>query len=207
MAGPNAITDEEVSRYEGLIFTTAQRYKPYVPDEFEDLQQMFRIKVWKALQSYDKNRSRMTQDRYVFSCVVNQGKDLIRSAKVFAEDGARSASSIEDIAPEDTGSGGRGLRNRFEERYMSVDRDDVFAVIEEDGVLIPSTLGQTERSFLAFLYLGYSQTEIGTFLGLSKSAKDGAMASIRKKMADWAPTKGLVLPDVDDPEADLLVAA
>src|SRR3954470_7263330 len=69
--------------YEGLIFSTARRYSIFVEEDLEDIQQILRVKVFRALESYDgakappRTDGRSPRDAYVFQCVRNQAKDLL----------------------------------------------------------------------------------------------------------------------------------
>ena len=44
---------DTLRHYEGLIFRTARFAAPLVEDDFEDVQQVLRIKCWRALLAYD----------------------------------------------------------------------------------------------------------------------------------------------------------
>jgi RNA polymerase sigma factor (sigma-70 family) len=73
--------DEAALRqYAGLVFSTARLYVGVVEDEFEDIQQILWIKVWKARAAYNPDRSSMSEKNYVFSCVKNQCKDLVKQS-------------------------------------------------------------------------------------------------------------------------------
>lgn len=164
----------EIVFYEGLIRKTASLYVLYVDEEFEDIVSIFRIKVWKALAAYDPARSRMPVERYVFSCVKNQAKDLLRRRR-------RNEVYIADNGGDDDGDG-------FERQYLCVTADEVFALAEEAPPLIPSTLTDVERAVVVLLYRNFSQRESADRLGLSRPQMERAMRSIRDKLADWKPS-------------------
>ena len=56
-------------------------YAPHVQEEYEDIVSVLRIKVWRALCAFDPARSSMPVQRYVFSCVKNQAKDLVKKRR------------------------------------------------------------------------------------------------------------------------------
>lgn len=171
------VTDDLIRYYEGLVRKTAARYEPYLEEEFEDICQVFRVKVFRALLAFDRTRSSLARDNYVFGCLVNQAKDLLKKKK-------RNLLFIEDLAPRDDLTNG-GVRDRFESQYLA--DDEVFAEIESDGVLIPSTLNLDERRVLVCLYLNYSQPEAAVRLGMQRNHVAIAVRTIREKMADWDP--------------------
>lgn len=176
-----------LDHYEGLIFKTAQMYAPFVDEDIEDIQQILRIKVYKALLAYDPRAPRaLERDRYVFSCMKNQAKDLLKRRK-------RQESFIEDLAPA-ADDGRRMSRSKFEERTgQLLEHHEVYGLIEEDDVLVPNTLSDLERRIVCLLYSDYRQSEVARQLGLAKRDMERAMRSIRGKMADWSPGGGEVV--------------
>lgn len=173
-----------LARYEGLVWSTADRHVGKVNIERDDLEQVFRIKVWRALLSYDPSRSRMTEEAYVFSCVYNQAKDLYAGTQY----NLRPESYIEDVAPSrDSGGTERTARDRFDDRYLSVDHDTVFGEVEEEEVSIPNTLSRAEVEVICLLYADYTQAAIARRCGYSKRDMEKVMELIRTKMADFKP--------------------
>lgn len=185
------VTDADIQRYEGLIFTTATLYEGKVEGmDLDDLRQVFRIKVWRALESYDPKRSSLPEGRFVFGCLVNQGKDLIRRRKpgVRTEDGRFLGDIyIEDVAPATDFE--NGPRDRFEANYLSVSSEEVFELIEREEAVVPNTLTGVERSVVCLLYASYKKSEIARHLGLSRREMAAAIEAIHTKMADWAPSQ------------------
>lgn len=140
---------------------------------------LFRIKAWRALESFDPAKSKVPVERYVFSCMVNLGKDLLKKKK-------RNEAYIEDyrlIKGSDSES-----TDRFDGRYLRLDEEAAFDELPFDKPLIPSTLDGIERRVVALLYYDYSHAEIALRLGISKREVATAVKQIREKMADWRPT-------------------
>lgn len=163
MAGAARFKPTEIPYYEGLIRKTAAMCAPRVQEDYEDIVSIFRVKVWRALLTYNPERSTMTIERYVFSCVKNQEKDLLkrkRRQEVFC-----------DVMPD----------------VDAVDHDEVFEDVERELPLIPSTLSLLERQVIVRLYMDVSQREIAEALRLTKADMERTMRSIRDKMADWRP--------------------
>lgn len=182
------ITDETLRRYEGLIFKTASIIGPRLEDDPEDVRQVLRIKVWQALVAYDGRggllpdaRGRTAQDRYVFMCVRNQVKDLFKKKR-------QNTLAIEDLVAAAGAELRLRSRDNFEEQYLSSSPEEVYGGIEDDDVLVPSTLTQLERQVVVLLYRDFRQAEVARSLGLDKRAMERVMKSIRAKMADWRPT-------------------
>lgn len=186
--------------YEGLIFSTARRYSIFVEEDLEDIQQILRVKVFRALESYDGSKAlprtdgRSPRDAYVFQCVRNQAKDLLKKKP-------RHETYIDDVGLADDGEG----RDWFEGAFgVATTHDEVYGQIEDDDLVVPNTLTDLERRVICLLYAGYRQSEVARSLSLVKRDMERAMRSIRLKMEDWRPT---VLVEVEVLEPVLAVAA
>lgn len=177
-----------LAHYEGLILKTAGLNARYVEEEFEDICQFLRVRVWKALLAFDPAALRVqpttqkelekSRDKYVFICVTNAVKDVLKKKR-------HNLLFIEDIASaEEHGiEANNGQRAKFEERYLCSEEIE----IDDEPPLIPSTLTKTERSVLQLLYVGYKPAEIAGKIGLPRSEVSSATKAIREKMADWSP--------------------
>lgn len=170
--------------------------------DFDDICQVLRVKVWKALEKFDASLyptqdQVKARDSFIFGCVRNQVKDLVKRNK-------EQALYIEDVAPANTSSSGgpfaQGPRDKFDERYLQASPDSVFREVEEGDPLIPSTLSENERLVLICMYLGYKQPEIALRIGLDRRKVASAVRNIRKKMEDWRPTS------VEDAEKQAIAA-
>lgn len=197
MQHSEASDPELLAHYEGLVRKTASRYVGVVEDmDFDDLCQVFRVKVFRALLSFDPTRSRLPRDRYVFSCIRNQAKDLIRKKR-------RDELFIEDVAPKVNGNG--EVRDHFELRYLQVTEDQAYDEVLASPPSIPNTLTRNERELLVLLYNGYCQDEMVERVGIPKREVAAGLKAIREKMADWKPSNGSCEKTADDiPAAELL---
>lgn len=174
------ITDADIQHYEGLVRKTASRYEAQIEEDFEDICSILRIKVWRALLAYSATRDRgKGRDSYVFSCVVNQIKDLKKRNR-------RDWLFIEDVAPHNA-SGNGVVRDAFEMRYLEMTPEQAFQAIEDDFTL-PSTLTETERQVTALLYLDFDYTEISDTVGITRREVSTSVRAIKDKMADWRPS-------------------
>jgi DNA-directed RNA polymerase specialized sigma24 family protein len=174
--------EASIPQFEGLLFATATKILE-VRNELErdEIQQRLRIKVWKGLKSYDAARATQPIRRYVFSCVMNEKKDILKAYRRFD-------SYIEDVAPASDSGPDVGPRDAFELRYLSIDAEQAFAAVETRALELPATLDPTERTVIGLLYEGWLQTEIRRELGISMRGLYEVLASLREKMADWRPT-------------------
>lgn len=169
----------ELASYEGLVFRTAQLVAPQVDDDEDDVRQLLRITAWNALNSYrsrgpevpDAN-GRTPRDRYVFLCVTNRVKDLLKKKK-------RLEDFIEDKAPDEV------RRERFYAEHLSVDESAMVEAIIEGDVVLPSTLTLMEIHVVRLLLQDLNQTEIARHLGVTRTKVREAHASVKVKMADW----------------------
>jgi DNA-directed RNA polymerase specialized sigma24 family protein len=158
--------------------------------DFEDVCQVLRVRVWKALEAWDptnqKTRKRLRsgkseeelRDAFVFGCVRNQVKDLLK------RNPPRDL-LIEDVAPDTEDV---ALRDRFELRYLTDDPDLIFREAEDSTPLVPNTLNRNERLVLACAYLGYNGPETAERIGIDKRRIASIMRSLREKMSDWRPS-------------------
>lgn len=195
-----------MSHYEGLVRTTAALCAPYVEEDFDDICQFLRFKVWKALESFEPHKLRVqvagavkiaaARDKYVYSCVMNAKKDVIKKKRY-------GILFIEDLAPE-VGTGTEShhsqTRHAFEQRYLSI--QDAFAAIEQEMPTIPSTLTESEKAVVLLLYLDFTPAEIAQRRGMPRKEITVLVGSIREKMTDWNPTaEPAPLPAPVDPLA------
>lgn len=170
---------DDIGPYEGLIYATAARYADILDDDIEDIQQLLRIKVWQARRAFDPARATQTEEKFVFSCVANRVKDMLKAqSRVNAKREGRLlyTEEVSGSNPE-----------RFEREYFAVEDEVVYAEVEEDGAELPSSLDMMERSVATLLLLDLSQNEIAAVLHVTRARVRSVQSSIRVKMADWAP--------------------
>jgi RNA polymerase sigma factor (sigma-70 family) len=174
---------DDISPFEGLIFSTAARYAPYLDDEMEDIQQLLRIKVWQALRAFDPRRATQPREGFVFSCVRNRVKDMLKAQ--YRLNSARESGApiyVEDMAA--------ASPDRFERDHLSVDGEVVFAAAEDEGYRLPSTLTELEVHVVHLLLLNFNQTESAAILGVTRQKVRVAHLTVQEKMADWRPGAG-----------------
>lgn len=186
--------DVVIGRYEGLIFRHAIRIEHIVEIELDDIRAIYRIKTWYALERYDSGRGgglacartnggcRCARCRFVFMCLKNMEKDLLKRVR-------RREILLEDAAP----SSQPQSRDRFEQQHgLAISHDEVYGEVEDD-LLLPSTLTRGERATVLALIDGATQADIRREAGLSRGEMDRVMMSIRSKMADWKPSTSSVV--------------
>jgi RNA polymerase sigma factor (sigma-70 family) len=192
-----------LAHFEGLVRKTAGRYQPRLEEDYDDICQFLRYKVWKALLSVDPEQLRtraltsqytalQLRDRYVFSCIANAVKDLLKRKRhnlLFIED--MTATRFEHYEGGNGTTAARDQRDAFDERYLR--EDDAFTKVDDD-VLIPSTLTRDEREILLLMYLDYKPAEIAAQKAVPRKEVSAAMKTIREKMADWSPSGNQAVP-------------
>lgn len=176
----------ELAAYEGLIHCTAERYVGFLDHDLDDIKQVLRVKVWQALTAYDGSRSPQAIERFVFSCMRNRVKDLLKE-----QDRRNDRRQGTQLYLED--SPGHATQEAFELRYLAQDDELAYAEVEDEPVPLPSTLTELERSVVRLLVLDYAQTEVARELGVSRQRVRTALAAVQEKMGDWAPP-GFPLP-------------
>jgi DNA-directed RNA polymerase specialized sigma24 family protein len=169
--------------FEGLIFKTTVLVLPHVEDDFDDVQQLLRIKVWKVLAKYDPARSQMTVKAYVFGCLMNYKKDLKKRRR-------RGELFIEDLLPDHPSGDGQRHdgSSAFEARHLAVSQDVAFLAVEDETPLLPNTLNDLERRVIGLLMLEYTATEISRTLSIGPKRLRAVRNDIERKMMDWRPS-------------------
>jgi RNA polymerase sigma factor (sigma-70 family) len=171
----------EIAFYEGLIRKTAAMYAPRIQEDYEDIVQVLRVKVWRSLAAYDPSRSKLPVERYVFSCVANQVKDLLkrkRRHEVYLEDLTQTSVDGDELAP------------GYLQEYLSVGHDEVFGDVERELPELPATLSIHELEVVVRLYLDANHRRIAVELNLTRPEIDATVDSIRTKMAEHFPAVG-----------------
>lgn len=163
--------------------------------DFEDVCQVLRVKIWKALLAfepdrYPRGRLGKARDSFIFGCVRNAVKDLVkrqREQALFIEDVAPSPSVTHQVGGRTAGHES-GPRDAFELRYLSAPSEESFGSIDEGHLVLPNTLTSDERRVLLHMYIGFSQTETAEELGIDRQKVISIVRLIRRKMADWRPS-------------------
>lgn len=171
--------ETDIGSFEGLIYSTAARYARILDDDLEDIQQNLRIKVWQALRAYDPARTSQPVESFVFACVTNRVKDMLKQQKRLNDRRQGRQLYTDEVAGSNP--------DRFEQTYLSVDSDTVYFEVMEEKAQLPSTVTFFERSVIALLLLDMNQTEIAAVLCVTRARVRTAHAAVRVKMADWAP--------------------
>lgn len=166
--------------YEGLVFSTAARYAPILDDDLEDIQQILRVKVWKSLNAFDSARTKLGVESWVFSCLKNQVKDLLKSQT--RRNAARQGRQLytEEVASD--------LTAKFEARYLSLSADEIYGCVEDEEVTLPATLTDSERAYVYLLLMDFSPAEIAVTLAVTRNRVRHLRESVQLKMADWRPS-------------------
>lgn len=178
-------TDVDLEPFEGLIFSTAQRYAPYLDDDLDDIRQVLRLKVWQALLAFEQKRARRyagdlakARESFVFSCLKNRVKDLLKEQSRLNERRQGSALHIEDLTDD---------LDSFEGKYMAAE-DAALHELIEGSVELPSTLSEIERALVGVLLTGdFTRAEIALRLGVGRKRVLVIHRSVQAKLADWAP--------------------
>lgn len=182
------LRDTDIRYYEGLVQSTSKMYSDLLRTEREDLEQVLRFRIWRALEAFTSTRwveqpadakGRSPRERFVFFCLRNQIKDLVKGRV------------RRDNSKPDWMDGIVGIREVHIERLSDAALDPYLAVQFEDRfddeVLLPTTLSSDERQVVVLLYLEYTQVEIARLLRVRARDIGARMAAIRLKMADWRP--------------------
>lgn len=166
----------DTSAFEGLIFSTATKFEPVLDEELDEIRQILRIKVWHAICSYNSSRSKMELEHYVFGCVYNKVKDMLKSQG--RREVARGGREL---------SLGELYQYEADQARLSISEEAAFAVIEAEELELPETITRFERSVVILHMAGFNQTEIAKALGATRKGVRHARTSVREKLATWRP--------------------
>jgi len=186
-----------IAYYEGLVRKTAASIEPFVEDDFDEICQFLREKVWKALDAFTPSRVRKTSkyspgeqlERFVFSCILNGKKDVLKKKR-------RNWSYIEDmLSKQHSGKhpdSDAGVNSWFEARYLRT--DDLFTDLDpEPPIPIPVSFTQQERRVAMMLYDGFKVDEIAGQLDTTRRGIAVVVESMQAKMSEWAPTPPIAI--------------
>lgn len=193
-------TGGELRAFEGLVHATAHMFAAQVRREEEDLAQELRVRVWRAVVTYDATKSSLSLERYVFQAVTNKIKDFKRDAAREArrrEENGLTFLHIEDMIldrrPTEAVNGNGDHRPRqemFDGLFYFTTREEVFGRIEDGLFTLPATITQREASVLVLLMLGWPRPEVAVRLEIARPDVDGCVLALREKFADWRPPGG-----------------
>lgn len=181
----------QIKDFDGLVRTTARMFASQVKREEHDLEQELRIRVWRAVESFEAGKVRGSApgalERYVFSAITNKIKDYKRDAAREAQ--RRKRYGIDFVYIEDTFvADGEVAAERFDGLHHFVERETVYGRIEGSGFVLPSTVTESETSVLLLLMMELSKVEIVVRLGVGRVEVDRCIVSLKVKLADWKPT-------------------
>lgn len=180
--------------YEGLVKGTIEHWGLPPGQEYEDVQQILRMKVVEALQKYDPSKG-LARKNFVFGCVVNRMRDLHRK-KVVPE------VSWEAITDEQPGQETTRVSHLERKLGLEVTEGEVYGhVWDDDPFDLPSTLTERERVMAEGLMEGATPGEIMEEHNMTRQQWMQGLRSLKTKMADWAPPDnqepGQISPDDD----------
>jgi DNA-directed RNA polymerase specialized sigma24 family protein len=167
---------ENLAEYTGLVKKTAILFSDKVGLEKDDLEQELWVSVMKSTSSFDAERSKMTERRFVYSCVANRIKDLQRDYW------RRRNAPLDVVYIENQVPG------YLEPFISSGGHDETYGVVDDGNFVMPSTVTPIEEQIIFLLTIGYPQTEIAPLLGVEYEFVLKQMRKLRIKFADWAPS-------------------
>jgi DNA-directed RNA polymerase specialized sigma24 family protein len=157
--------------------------------EEEDLAQELRVRVWRAVVTYDATKSPLSLERYVFQAVANKVKDFKRDAAREArrrEDSGMTLLHIEDIRLR-WHSRNETQQEVFDGFFHFVSHDEVYGEVDEGAFTLPATVTEREADVLLLLMMGLSKRQASERLVLSRADVDRSVTGLRDKLADWKP--------------------
>jgi DNA-directed RNA polymerase specialized sigma24 family protein len=177
-----------LASFEGLVRATARMFAEQVHREEDDLAQELRLRVWRACETYDPQRSTQTLQRYVFGAVTNKIKDYKRDAAREATRRERCGLAFLHIESMQLGGNdNQDRQERFDSLFHYATHEQVFADVEHAPFTLPVGITYTERRVSALLVVGLARSEIASAIATSRHEIDECVRSLRAKLADWRP--------------------
>jgi DNA-directed RNA polymerase specialized sigma24 family protein len=179
--------------FEGLVHATARMFAAQLHREEDDLEQELRVRVWRAVDSFDGKKSprkdKEALGRYVYSAIANKIKDYKRDAAREARRRERYGVSFCHI--EDTFTlGTEDPCQRFDELYNYVDREDVYGRVENGPFVLPAGVTELESHVLLLMMLDLNKPQIAIRLTVSRAEVEVCVVALREKFRDWKPSNG-----------------
>lgn len=156
--------------------------------EEEDLAQELRVRVWRAVATYDATKSPLSLERYVFQAVTNKIKDFKRDAAREVkrrEDDGMTLLHIEDVR--------LGWQSRHDQQeafdgvFHFATHEQVYGDIDEGSFALPATVTAREADVLVLLMMGLNRRQAAEHLTLERADVERDVLSLRDKLADWKP--------------------
>lgn len=160
-----------LSFFSPFIFSMAHRYK-LPSDEYEDLCQIGRIALYKAVCSYNSERQSFTT--FGRTCIKNAMVSFIR--KYYAENKLYESNvSLDDLELENTA-----------DTSESTPEDTLIAneFIEDLQSAILTTLSEAERQVLFHKMSGFGTQEISIIIGKDVKSVENTLFRARKKLKE-----------------------
>jgi len=155
--------EAKLEEYEGLVIATTKKWRYAITYDLsdDDIKQELRLKVWRALNSFDPTKWNGSvtdiekERRHVFGAVLNRVKDLMAKKK-------REEEILGEDCQEDRGK--RPAAHKSPSPWIMENRD----VCMDHHVL--SGMTNEQKLILMFLNAGYSRVETMALLSFKESA-------------------------------------
>lgn len=176
----NAMEEKMLEENEGLIHKTIRCYisnpGEYGMNSYEDLVQIGRIGLCKAIKSYDREKAGFSS--YAIPVIKNTILNELRSAKSTSKD---FVDSYEDVSE----------KSKSEMTYeMEVQDESAYMVIENCGKRYGG-IAQKGVQALMLMVEGYSCKEIGHMFGVDAKTITAWVSRARKKLKEEAEVLNL----------------
>jgi RNA polymerase sigma factor (sigma-70 family) len=190
----NSLATVDVRPYQGVAFSTARIYAPYLDMDEEDVAQELLLKAAQALVAYRPRRvvrtlrtdGRSPEQAWVFMCIKNRVKDLLKAQqRRRLPDGGRRMYYIEDVRGDEPTTNGT---TKWDAEHMSITHAEVYAEVEDVEVPLPPSLTKLEAAVVRLLIMELSQTEIARVLDVPRRRVRVAYVQVQEKMVDFKPS-------------------
>jgi len=167
--------EQRMLRYEGLVISTTRRWRGYISQELadEDVQQELRMKVFRALQTFNPNHpSGYPEERHVFGAVRNKVKDLIVKKRLNATPLSELGGKMRD--KERRADSPEGI---LEFRFGKLDATTTEAL---------RGLPKDQQEIAVSLGMGYNHSETMTLMKMKHSVYQRHLAELKIHLRNYA---------------------
>lgn len=152
--------NKKMLEYEGLVISTTRYWRHKISEEMsdDDIKQELRIKIYKALLTFDPNRG-YPEHKHVFGAVRNMVKDLIKKKNQLA-----NQTLVSELVTRD----GRTIFG---------------IVLDEDKTELLQNLSRMDQEISVMIIQGFTLREVAETIGVELNYVKHRISVIRNEIA------------------------
>ncbi len=178
--------EKRILEYEGLIVATTRYWREHITTDLsdDDIEQELRIKVWRALESFDPSRG-YPENKHVFGVVRNRVKDLIKRKKIEYSETQVWSMDFDGSKPSEDLMRNYGMSEAFRKNSPMLNWMIQHRVVPEKSSTSDLLIGldKDEQQIAVMIARGYTPLEIHKHMGVTLNYVRTRVARIKKHIA------------------------